>query len=121
MYFFILTTILFGCSFVLLIRQTPMGAIYFISLGWIFGSLFTGYIVLILTHFIQFSFTIITIIASVHLIFALLVFCLLKIISKNKIRFQGDHKLHLLFQSGNHDDHFEHRDQGGRFGRAKTR
>ena len=83
---FILTTILFGCSFVLLIRQTPMGAIYFISLGWIFGSLFTGYIVLILTHFIQFSFTVITIIASAHLIFALLVFCLLKIISKNQIR-----------------------------------
>jgi hypothetical protein len=83
---FILSTILFGSSVILLIRQSMWTICLHTILGWLMGSMITGIFVTILTHFVELTDTLVFELMGAQIIFSVAALLLLYIIRRQDFK-----------------------------------
>jgi hypothetical protein len=81
---FVLTTILFGSSLVLLIKQKFLVFFFHVTLGWLLGSMVTGLLIFIETYFIPLSKTLVYIAMVIQVILSAFIFAALWMYYKNE-------------------------------------
>ena len=86
--FLILSTVLFGSSIILLIKQSTFSLILHLLLGWLTGSMITGIFVTILTHFIQLTTLFVVEIIIAQVIFSAAAVLLLYVLHKSDFKYR---------------------------------
>ena len=71
---FVLTTILFGSSLILLVRQRLFTVFVHLSLGWLIGSMLTSLLVFVETYFIPLSKNTVIVVMVLQVLFSVIVF-----------------------------------------------